>query len=277
MRQLIQSLNILKIKDRRFICTTEDCAFFSLRGDKLICERERYGSKKSYHGVRRANDFQKRPGDEGENLLSREGIKRRYVHNWDAEAKSFSDKLNPLKGAVRKAVGRRWDDFYSELCSNFGPPTVVNKHIFIHLYSYIETHAFVQDGRVCVIQPYRGLVLIEDSYSEFYVDPRDGLIKHTGRIYSRRLARAAHKEKAEQERAKTFRKVSETVVMHKIDDVWFEFEMKPVPKALPGQPAEQIAIDACYKEPVTPRYRDGKYHTNKRTVSNKRLKQLGLI
>lgn len=31
MRQLIQLLNILKIKDRRFICTAEDCAFFSLR------------------------------------------------------------------------------------------------------------------------------------------------------------------------------------------------------------------------------------------------------
>lgn len=199
--------------------------------NKLLCEHERYGSNRSFRQVRRKREFVGNPGDEYENLRSREGIKRRYIGGWGSDSKEFGENLNPLYGAVRKAVGRRWDDFYSELRTNFDTRSVINQHILQHLYSYIDTKTFLdEDGDVAVHSNYSGVVKVRNSGTDLYVDPRDGIIKRNKHYRSYKQVEAARKVEREREQAKVYREIDENTVLRLIDGVWYEFEMKVIPQ-----------------------------------------------
>src|SRR5271155_3661608 len=85
-------------------------------------------------------------GEDGENLRSFESTMYRYVR--DGETKNFNENLSPLKGAIRAAIGKRWDTFYSDLCKNFDKRSVINQHILQHLFEYVERDVYIEDGEV---------------------------------------------------------------------------------------------------------------------------------
>lgn len=198
--------------------------------NKLLCERERRGSSRSFKEVRNIKKFNPRSSDdEWENLPARESIKRRYDWYWD-ETKEFSENLNPLYGAVRKAVGTKWDDFYSELSKTFDFRSVINDHILLHLYHYIQIKTYVdEDGDVAFHDTYRGSQKIKDSYEQYYVDPRNGFItRNPQKTYKR-----TRKER-ELQRAEALKEVciftAPNEVMHKVDGTWFVYKLARIPK-----------------------------------------------
>ena len=194
--------------------------------NKLLCEHERYRSNHTFASRRKAKKFTSNIGSEGENLFSRESMRLRYGY----DRKSFSENLSPLYGAVRKAIGSRWDKFYSELCSTFDKRSVINQHILQHLYDFISVKTFLQDGEVFVIDSYYGQRSIKDCRTEFFVDPRDGIIKinkwYTN--YKTEARKAAKRRKAEE--SKTYRKLSDTLVLALVDGIWYEFGLQPIPQ-----------------------------------------------
>ena len=194
--------------------------------NKQLCERERVGHKKSYKEYRKLKKFNV-VGEEGESLSSREGMKFRY--GWDK--KSFNENLNPLWGAVRKAVGKPWDKFYSELCQNFDKRSVINQHILLHLEWHVERKDIVvgEDGELYVKNAYGPNKPLKGSTVEYFVDPRDGILKlNKARMtYKQRNALDAEKRKAEEE--KVFRQIDKENVLRFVDGVWYHFTMKPVP------------------------------------------------
>lgn len=276
--------------------------------NKQLCERERRGSRYSFHSRRHAKKFA--PDAEGE-APAREGIKFRYGY----DDKSFNENLNPLRGIVRKAVGRPYSKFYSDLCKVFDKRSVINQHILGHLDDFLTParDLFFDANDVLMVQGrYTGTDYPFDG--EFYVDPRDGIIKRNRRY---RTGHARHREREAQkarERAAEHRDLPDGSVLHKIGDVWFHYTVKdaPVGHYVYDKPAnKELFKPSRWSKPTTwERLRDyerrhcgvkrfvgadqaldlltgervfsepgeppKKYHATKRTASHKTLKQVGL-
>lgn len=281
--------------------------------NKQLCERERFRSWDRYGNYRHKKIFNNL-GEEGEGLPTRESMKRRYVIEYST--KDLNENLNPLWGAVRKNVGKRWDKFYSELCSVFDKRSVINQHILDHLFQKVETEMYVgEDGKLYKLNNYNGRDFsLLDGTIEYYVDPRDGILK-LNRHY--RSYRKANKERAKikaQEEYKTYRQISNTLVFRKIDGVWFAFEMKIAPvgevyyvkppdkdmfkaygnsmkpwDALPdilkarhgiknfrGGYVTDVFTGASIYSPTSDRFGPKYYHASKRTASKKEIRDYKL-
>lgn len=198
---------------------------------KQLCEHERHGSSWGFGEVRNTkfNDQYKSLYDVEEDdkiavsatSACREGMKRRYGWN----TKSFGEHLAPLYGAIRKAVGRKWDDFYSELSQAFDRRSVTGQHIFQHLFDRIPNPAdtiITPDGEVAARRFYGGpYQLIKGSVYEYYVDPRDGIIKANKHCFSYNQRQRERRVRATQEQLKVVRKLSDTEEYRKDGDLWF--------------------------------------------------------
>jgi len=151
---------------------------------KLTTEKERRGSSscasKKYGGKihivhNQEHDYE----DEFGGFYS--SARHRHQNN-----KSFSDVLSPIRGALRKNVGRPWDDVYSEFCQFLDRRSVSGIHIFDHLCGRggeVTTKGlYVEDGKVYEYPAggyfgrralYYGKGLEVDG---FYVHPKTGIL-----------------------------------------------------------------------------------------------------
>lgn len=199
--------------------------------NKLLCERERTQSGSSYEEHRRNKLFDERiidcVDDEPSGAISgghREGMKFRYGRG----NKAFSENLRPLYGFIHKAVGRKWDDVYSEICEVFDKRSVINQHILLHLFQYVELQIVVIEGKLHVADykySWRGNrdAPLEEAGCEYYVDPRDGILKRNIDQLTRRvrLRREAKRRKIEKELSER-REIDKETEYRKEDGIWYE-------------------------------------------------------
>lgn len=192
--------------------------------NKQMCERQRRGSGRKFGEVRHLRKHTPRDADEAP---VREGMKSRYGY----DDKSFNENLRPLIGAIRKAVGRPYAKFYSELSKTFDKRSVINQHILVHLKQYLATEVYVgSDGALYERNQYTPDSKLADSSTEFYVDPRDGLIKRNRKgIASLAKRRREREARAQAERDATFRLLDDGSELHLIDGLWFQFTLATAP------------------------------------------------
>lgn len=192
---------------------------------KVFSEHERRRSSLSFKQVRRAKAYEAF-GIEGDGQSSHESMRfRHHKHH-----KSASVNLKPLLGQVRKHVGKRWDDFYSELCRTFDMRSPVNHSVLDYLDGFCERRIVIQDDELFVQLPYlNNLVPLKGYEAEFYVDPRDGVIKRNTERKTYKQQRRERDARLEAERAAVFRKLDEYTVLRKIDGAWFLFTLKDLP------------------------------------------------
>ncbi|MGH8289204.1 MAG: hypothetical protein ACREV7_09275 [Steroidobacteraceae bacterium] len=248
--------------------------------NKVICEHERRGSRDSYRRVRHKKAFLLT-----EDSPARESMTARYGYN----TKDFGEHLNPLYGQVRKAVGRRWAAFYGELSRNFDMRSRINEHILQHLFDRFEKDCYVREGEIYVGPTrfrYGGWRLRDQTRIEFYVDPRDGIIKRNPWFGCVQLVKP---------RPATEVWIDRDRVLRKIGDLWFVFTMADVPPArwVEGSDGKRRFLstpvrdvfDGMMKEDRRRRYsRVGclgdleplRYHAEKRSASKADLKAAGL-
>ena len=194
--------------------------------NKLLCEHERYGSKRGYKEVRRDRTFDLY--DEDGPIGTREGMRWRYKFHWNE--KEFGENLNPLYGIIRKNVGRKWDDIYSELCKVFDTRSVINRHILIHLNSMVEiTNVYYEDGEIWIRSNYIGNRPLKDTGVEYYVDPRDGILYRNPEYHTWGYNRRKRIEEEIRERRKTYRNLG-TFAFAKDEKtgVWFRYDYKAI-------------------------------------------------
>jgi len=195
--------------------------------NKLLCERERVGHTRSYKDVRHNKKFKSDPDGE---LPSRESMKHRHARG-ASDTKSFNENLNPLWGQVRKAVGRPWNKFYGELCQNFDKRSVINQHILQHLMQSVETQAYYKDGELYTRNNYSGDIRLKDDTStEYYVDPKDGILKKNKNYKRYSQINREHRKRREAEEEAVTRWLDDDNVLRKVGDVWFHFTLKDIPK-----------------------------------------------
>ncbi|HEY3886143.1 MAG TPA: hypothetical protein VGL62_13085 [Vicinamibacterales bacterium] len=102
---------------------------------------------------------------------SRAPVSRHRQYGWNA--KEFSDSLGPLRGYLRKQVGRPWDKVWSEIATTLDSRSLTGQHIFDHLRWEVELDAWLgDDGRLYQKRRWGTIELV----TGLYVHPRAGLL-----------------------------------------------------------------------------------------------------
>ncbi len=93
--------------------------------------------------------------------------------------KSLNENLAPLVRFMRSRLGRRWDDVFSEICAQLDTGSTVKMHVRLHLDDIVATRIVAGRWGEWMID---GEVLDRrrrwSRLREFFVDPRDGILKH---------------------------------------------------------------------------------------------------
>jgi hypothetical protein len=266
--------------------------------NKVMCESPRVGGDDFHEYRPRMKQFVDHYEDLDDDIIlngdssgPRVGIRSSKVY-WNGR-KSFNEHLNPLRGIIRKNVGRRWDKVYSELCSVFDKRSVINQHILIHLFQYVETkNIYVRDGKLWFLEnssyrPSNGdgnFVPLRNSRVEWYVDPRNGILReNTNKISyrSQRKQAAASRLEAERDEKQTFPDGSSIFRDHK--GIWFYcMEVKQTPvivetqvyeRASPGDPTSPMHL-VTKKTPVYPELRNWRGEMVRGTIVQTQYKAL---
>lgn len=213
--------------------------------NKLLCERERRGSDSHFGEFRHMRLFTETKGEEFEDLPCREGMRTRYKVSY--HEKEFGENLNPLYGFVRKSVGKKWDDTFSELCEVFNMKSVINRHILEHLWHTVEREVFFDTDGELMYRPYPGYArtVLDENGPEYYVDPITGILKKnphylSWRQQNNRRAVSWRQKNQDTEDRKT---ISKTLELRRRDGVWFACELEEMPLYDIKHYPERIAFD----------------------------------
>jgi hypothetical protein len=176
---------------------------------KCTTERPRYGSSraitKKYGGSVRLNP------DREHDYPEEYGGFRSSSRNRQANAKSFSDLLSPLRGAIRKNIGRPWDKVFGEFCEALDRRGLSGYHIWTHLMWEVETNTLLgEDGDVYEWPRYGGL---PSKVNGFYVHPLSGLLLYKKPMRFRRLKNTPQPEIPVPK--------NDPQVYRRIDGLWF--------------------------------------------------------
>ena len=176
---------------------------------KCTTERPRHGRSwaitKKYGGSVRINP------DRGHDYLEEYGGFRSSSRNRQINAKDFSDFLSPLRGAIRKNIGRPWDKVFGVFCEALDRRGLSGYHIWTHLMWEVETNTFLgEDGEVYERPEFGGLPPKADG---FYVHPITGLLLYKEPWRFRRLKNVPRLEIAVPN--------NEPQVYRQIDGLWF--------------------------------------------------------
>ena len=179
---------------------------------KCTTERPRHGRSraitKKYGGRVRVNP------DPEHDYLEEYGGFRSSSRKRQTNAKGFSDFLSPLRGAIRKNIGRPWDDVFSEFCEALDRRGLSGYHIWTHLMWEVETNTFLgEDGEVYAWPPSPPFGGRPSKVNGFYVHPLTGLLLYKERKRFRRLKNISMIDIPVPE--------NDPQVYRKIDGLWF--------------------------------------------------------
>jgi len=206
--------------------------------NKLLCERERLFAGATYKDRVRC----KQTIDE-DDVGGIEKMRRPYKMHYTI-MKEFNENLNPLKGVLRKAVGRKWDEFFSDLSRVFDTRSVINRHIMEHLYDYVAIDMKWDGRELYRIASYGGRTGLKDTNALYYVDPRDRIIK-VNSAYANRNRDLRHmlaRRKAVE--ALTRRQIDKTHAYEKVNGTWFHLSESTVQRTaiVPERVGSEIVL-----------------------------------
>lgn len=110
---------------------------------KLLCERQRIGSSapSMKTGKRLNPNLDYEDYDTGPSRIS---SSRRRQHGW--LSKELNENLNPLERFLYAAIGRPWNDVYSEIRENLRPSSAVDYHVLFHLDFMVDLDVYMDNG-----------------------------------------------------------------------------------------------------------------------------------
>lgn len=183
---------------------------------KVVTERPRAGARlKDVKGAKKL--LQDTPAEE---LPKTEKIRQKWKATGDG--KEFTDLLGPLKGYLKKNVGRPFDKVYSEICKCLPPTTLPGRHILGHVFQYVERHV-VMVGKVPCHKDHRSFRNHDGplpiSEGDFYVHPENGL-----------LCQVKPKPRQKRKRKPVDRGIpaGKGRQLHKVEGVWYEVTVVPL-------------------------------------------------
>lgn len=195
-------------EEQAFFWGLETIPFFTqevnVRSDmpKVLCEEPRRGMRlKTRKGSRRLD--RRTPMDE-KPVKEQGNLRRQWKYNWN-DGKEFGDHVQPLRRFILSCVGRKWDDVYSEIRKTSPKGTVVNNHLYIHLFQYVATNVRMIDDKPYGLQGY-------PVYEPTYVHPDTGVLCKTP---ERKSHRRKEKDKS------NYIAIDENTAYYRKDGVWY--------------------------------------------------------
>lgn len=249
--------------------------------NKLLTERQRVGSSRSYHEVRRYRKFDARDLDAAP---TRESMTKRY--RVFGNYKEFNEHLNPLWGVIRKNANRPWDKVYSELCRVFDMRSVINQHILTHLFDFVCIDVQIVDGLIRVKHRWGQTASLADTHYEYYVHPTTKLLLRNKQYRSHRQRYESHRKPSPSPPASI--QLSENSELMEIESNWFIVEFVSVDvqtvvreRPMPGHPDRTESYTAREYPQMFDVVKDcfvqaDRVAVSKRSASHKLLKQHGL-
>ena len=126
------------------------------------------------HAIKKHKGYQKMiTKNNYEFAPQKEGIK--FMGN---SVKHFDDNLGPLKRYLEKNTGRKWDSVYSELCKKVDKNSVVGQHLYSHLWDFVDTYAFKENG-VWMSKQYGSIYELGTYWlcrQKYFVHPESGIL-----------------------------------------------------------------------------------------------------
>jgi hypothetical protein len=246
---------------------------------KVLVEEPRHGraAARALVGARRGR--RQRPDRDGESAPARFGMTQ------GGGSKHFGEHLNPLYAWLRRQVDRPWNAVYSDLCRTLDRRSVVQNHLFQHLYDQIEAKTEWRDGEVWVKPRWGDLHPLAKSYAELYVHPCTGilLVNRAGAIArrKRREAERSHAPEAHSDRLVGLPGLPAETVCERIDGVWYLVTLASLGSACQEHPAYDVLLHrpvwAAHADALRARHgQRGLYAAAKRQLDAKALRRFGL-
>lgn len=203
---------------------------------KVIVERPRLGSRsrssddpKGYNRKRYGKDYIL------EDLPQKESMSARRRYGWDA--KELNENLSPLRRFLEKNVGRPWDKVFSELSEHIDLNSTVKRHIWQHVFDFVEKNTFMgDDGKVWVHSGYGSgdHPLEAKQYytrAHLYIHPKDGLLK---KVKVKPDKDGAKYKQYYHNKPVGFARhdFNKTFQYHKQNGIWYIIELKKIPLGL---------------------------------------------
>lgn len=198
---------------------------------KVITERERGGSgaKSMKHGAAVRWEGHDHGYDE---QPKRAKISARGQYGY--EHKTFTDVLGPIKGFIRKNVGKPWNKIYSEICKVLDKRKVTHAHVIDHIYQWVGlTVVYCSDGYwrepdniTCRLED-DGTLTYFGSAPDYFVHPRTGILTNNKARESKRAQQAKWSaKKADPD----FIKINELSAYKRIDSIWYKCQIRDASK-----------------------------------------------
>jgi hypothetical protein len=149
---------------------------------KLICERERIGHTSPSLKTGKRLDPNLDYSDDFDSGPSRLSTSRKKAYGY--KCKELNENLNPLERFLETAVGRLWDDVYSEIRANIDVRKAIGLHVMTHLWHFVERNVEMLDGI-----PYETKGGYNRVYEAngLYVHPETGILCRHEAAYRRRV------------------------------------------------------------------------------------------
>lgn len=229
---------------------------------KVIVERPRRGARLRINRARFTGD---------EALPSRVSMKRfRKINR--TETKCLNENLAPLKRFLMKQVGRPWNKVYSEICEHLDANNTVKQHVRDHLKDFIVIKVAIgRDGEWMNGNEWPGWRGCGTLWHQpLYVDPNDGLIKRSDKLW-KKLGIEAKRWKRKQQAAAdpNIRKIDADRALHRIGGIWYEIKF--------GKRINARSYDSTFDKLTGKAVWPGRRHAKiKRQLSANELAGLGL-
>ena len=193
---------------------------------KILVGRPRIGSFQKNFEVR---DLRRLKPSEEDNAPMRLSMKPKGAIWWDDPfdprgLKILNENFAPLKRFLHSKIGQPWDRVYREI-RRFNPPdSAVSKHIYDHLYEFVDLHPRYVNGELDI--PYHSPFGNLHCHLYCYVD-REGVLRATPTPKYESLRRkkiVLHRNKPYELRELKQGKETIRLLFRREDQVWFSAE-----------------------------------------------------
>lgn len=179
---------------------------------KVLTERPRAGGRRDYKSLRRTGKHVWRSDEDASGGL--QGMRR--PHKEHGEWKEFTDLLGPLHKFLKSRVGKPWDKVFAEIAGTIKGKSTQSDHLREHVKRMVVTDLAWEDGKLVHANGTEFKVF--GHYREFYVDPRDKILKVVTEKQRRKWRDAKTVIKEQEDELKT----KEGQLFRRFDGIWYE-------------------------------------------------------
>ncbi|MFO0989079.1 MAG: hypothetical protein U1F37_17255 [Alphaproteobacteria bacterium] len=145
--------------------------------------------------------------------------------------KWLNENLAPLERFFERRVGRYWPKVFAEVCEHISVGSTVQKHVRDHVEDIVAVKAARRDDGIWIAgRRTGGPVPLSDLYwLRFYVHPVSQVLMRNPHWRRSRGGWRASQDAYAADLAKRYRAAGAYRALHKIDGIWYELRLAPVP------------------------------------------------